>query len=198
MEERGLELKVGAFVFIGIVLLFTIVFSIGKVYVFQPGYRIRILFNFAGGIADAAPVRLAGVDIGEVDRIKIFYDDQILKTRVEVLTWIKKRIKIEKDAIARINTLGLLGEKYLEIVPGSHDAGFVEPNGTLIGEDPVMIDELAGDIKNLADSASVVMGKLERGEGTLGRFLTDDSIYVGLEEFVNDIKKHPWKLFRKK
>lgn len=197
MVERNFELKVGIFVFIGIILLFIIVFSIGRIYIFQPGYRIKVFFNFAGGIADAAPVRLAGVDVGEVDEITIFYDREMMRTRVEVLTWIKKDVAIEKDSAVRVNTLGMLGEKYLEIIPGTREAGFVEEGGILIGEDPIMLDELAGDIKTLADSAGNVMGSIERGEGTVGKLLTDETIYNNLEEFTSDIKRNPWKLFRK-
>jgi phospholipid/cholesterol/gamma-HCH transport system substrate-binding protein len=196
-DEKGFELKVGVFVFIGIVMLFIVVFSIGKIYLFQPGYRIRVLFNFAGGINEAAPVRLAGVDVGEVDKIKIFYDEDIMRTRVEVVAWIKKNVSIEKDSIVRVNTLGMLGEKYLEIIPGTQEAGFTDENGILIGEDPVMLDELAEDLKDLADSAGVVMGRLDRGEGALGKFLTEDTVYNNIEAFTEDIKKHPWKLFRK-
>jgi phospholipid/cholesterol/gamma-HCH transport system substrate-binding protein len=197
MEDRSFELKVGIFVFIGILILFIMVFSIGKIYILQPGYRIRILFNFAGGIANAAPVRLAGVDIGEVDRIKIFYDKEMMRTRVEVLAWIKKNVKIEKNSTVLVNTLGLLGEKYLEIIPGTQDSGFVEDDGFIIGEDPVMLDELAEDLKHFADSAGSVMRKLDTGEGTIGKFLTDDTVYKNIEEFTDDIKRHPWKLFRK-
>ncbi|MEE8360213.1 MAG: MlaD family protein [Candidatus Omnitrophota bacterium] len=196
-QEKNFELKVGLFVFIGIIMLFVIVFSIGKIYIFQPGYKIRVLFNFAGGLGEAAPVRLAGVAAGEVDRIKIFYDDDMMRTRVEVTAWIKKNVSIEKDAVVRVNTLGMLGEKYMEIIPGTREAGFIEENGILIGEDPIMMDELAEDLKDLADSAEVIMSRLDRGEGTIGKFLTEDAIYNNLEEFTYDIKRNPWKLFRK-
>ncbi|MFH1753343.1 MAG: MlaD family protein [Candidatus Omnitrophota bacterium] len=196
-QDKSFELKVGLFVFIGIVVLFVIVFSIGKIYIFQPGYKIRVLFNFAGGLGDAAPVRLAGVDVGEVDKIKIFYDEDMMRTRVEVIAWIKKNVSIERDAVVRVNTLGMLGEKYLEIIPGTQASGFAEENGILVGEDPIMVDELAEDLKDLADSAEAVMSRLDRGEGTIGKFLTDDTVYKNIEEFTEDIKKHPWKLFMK-
>ena len=104
---------------------------------------------------------------------------------------------IEKDSTVRVNTLGMLGEKYLEIIPGTSEAGFLEEDGVLIGQDPVMLDELAEDIKDMADSAGVVMGRLERGEGTIGKFLTDESVYNNVEEFTGDIKRNPWKLLRK-
>ncbi len=197
MEDKSFELKVGIFVFIGIVILFIIVFSIGKIYLFQPGYNIEVFFNFAGGIGDSAPVRLAGVDAGEVKDITIFYDTQMKMTRVKLEVWIKKMVNIEKDSVVRVNTLGMLGEKYLEIIPGTREAGFVEEGGFLIGEDPIMLDELAGDFKELADSAGTIMSRLERGEGTIGRFLTDESVYNNVEEFTADIKKNPWKLMRK-
>ena len=197
MSEKTLELKVGIFIFIGIILLFIIVFSIGKIYVFQPGYRISVLFNFAGGLSAAAPVRLAGVEIGEVDNIKIFYDEEISTTRIEVLTWIKKDVRIEKNSIVRVNALGLLGEKYLEIMPGSKESGFLEEGGVLTGEDPIMMDVLAGELKALADSTAVIMGRLERGEGTIGKLLVEEKIYNDLELLVEDIRKHPWKLFHK-
>ncbi len=197
MEEKGFELKVGIFVFIGILILFIIVFSIGKIYIFQPGYRIRTLFNFAGGLSEAAPVRLAGVDVGEVDKITIYYDKDMNKTRVEVLTWIKEDVQIERNSVVRVNTLGMLGEKYLEIIPGTRDSGFVEEYGVLVGEDPVMLDEVACDLKDLASSATAVMKKLEQGEGTIGKFLTDEAVYNNIEEFTDDIRRHPWKLLRK-
>lgn len=197
MEEKTLELRVGIFIFIGIVLLFIIIFSIGKIYVFQPGYKIKIFFNFAGGIGHAAPVRLAGVGIGEVDGINIFYDKEAQRTKVEIVAWIKKDVKIEKNSVVQVNTLGLLGEKYLEIIPGTEDTGFLADGGALTGEDPVRMDEFAKDLKGLANSAGAIMGKLERGEGTLGKFLTDDTVYKNIEEFTDDIKRHPWKLLKK-
>ena len=196
-DEKNFELKVGLFVFIGIILLFTIVFSIGKIYIFEPGYRVRVIFNFAGGLSDASPVRLAGVGVGEVDGLKIFYDQNLMRTRVEVTAWIKKNVSIEKNSIVRVNTLGMLGEKYLEIIPGTQEAGFVDENGILIGEDPIVMDELAEELKDLADSAGMVMSRLDRGEGTIGKLLTEDTIYRELEAFVKDIRKNPWKLFMK-
>lgn len=197
MDDKNLELKVGAFVFIGIVLLFIIVFSIGKIYLFQPGYRIRVLFNFAGGLGDASPVRLAGVNVGEVDTIKIFYDKDMMRTRVEVIAWIRKDIAIEKNSKVHVNTLGMLGEKYLEIIPGTHEAGVVGDNGTLVGEDPILLDQLLEDLNALAVSAGSVMEKLKSGEGTIGKLLTEDTIYNELEALVKDIRRHPWKLFKK-
>ena len=197
MTERNFELKVGIFTFIGIVILFIIVFSIGELYLFKPGYNLKILFNFANGITEAAPVRVAGVEAGEVETIRIFYSEDEKKTKVELAVWIKDDVNIEKDARATINTLGLLGEKYLEILPGSYEAGFLAEGESLVGEDPVIMGDLTRDMKNMADSASVIMDRLKDGEGTIGKLLVEEKIYNDLELLVEDIRKHPWKLFHK-
>ena len=49
----------------------------------------------------------------------------------------------------------------------------------------------------LLDSFIIVAERLERGEGTVGRFLTDESVYDNLEAFTEDIKRNPWKLMNK-
>ena len=197
MEGRTLELKVGIFISIAFMLLFIIVFSIGDVVFFEKGYRIKATFGFANGIAESAPVRLAGVHIGDIDKIDIFYDEEAQKTKVVLNAKITKKVKIEKDAMARINTLGLLGEKYLEITPGTRTVGFLEEGGVLIGEDPVYVEALTKDMKYLVDSASVIMQRLRDGEGTVGKLLVEEKIYHDLEAFVADIRAHPWKLLHK-
>ena len=73
-ESKAFELKVGLFITAGILIFFIIVFSIGDVYLVRKGYHINVVFGFANGITEAAPVRLAGVNVGQIDKIDIFYD----------------------------------------------------------------------------------------------------------------------------
>jgi len=197
MDGRTLEVKVGIFIFIALIILFIIVFSIGDFSVFEKGYRIRVSFGFANGIAESAPVRLAGVDVGDIEKIEIFYDEEAARTKISLHVRITRDVRIEKDAIARINTLGLLGEKYLEIVPGTGKAGFLEDGGSLIGEDPISVEALTNEMKELADSASVIVERLKEGKGTVGKLLVEEKIYNDLESFVADIKANPWKLLHK-
>lgn len=193
---RTVEVKVGIFILIGFLILIIIIFSLGETYFFSPGYRIKVLFNFANGIAMNAPVRLAGIEVGEVDNIRIYRDEKEKKTKIEITALIKKDIKIEKDAEAVINTLGLLGEKYLEIFPGT-SAETLKGGDFLVGKDPISTENMTTDLKEIMNSVKVIMTRLEKGEGTMGRFLTDESIYDNLEAFTEDIKRNPWKLMNK-
>ncbi|MFH0840163.1 MAG: MlaD family protein [Candidatus Omnitrophota bacterium] len=196
-KEMSFEVKVGIFILVGFVILLIMIFSISDIYFIKPGYHIKVTFNFANGIAMSAPVRLAGIEVGEISGIKVYYDTAEHKTKVEISAWIRKNVLIEADAQAVINTLGILGEKYLEIFPGEDRHNFLKDGSTLVGKDPVSMEDMTGQFKELAESATVIMKRLEEGEGTIGKFLTDDSIYNNLDEFTADIKENPWKLFNK-
>ena len=198
-EDRMFELKVGIFIAAGIIIFFIIVFSIGDVYLIKKGYHVNVLFNFANGLRESAPVRLAGVNVGQVEKIDLFFDETEGRTKVKIFAWIQdEKIKIKKDSTAAINTLGLLGEKYLEIFPSQEKTNFFLANGEeIIGHDPVPTAVLTEKVESLAESVSVIMKRLEDGEGTIGKLLTDDTVYYNLESFTEDIKKNPWKLLHK-
>ena len=197
-EDRSFELKVGLFVGIGILIFFIIVFSIGDVTLIKRGYRIYMVFSFVNGITKGAPVRLAGVDVGYIERINVYHDKEAQKTKVKLTALINSMdTKIEKNARATINTLGLLGEKYLEIFPGTFESGMLETEDTLIGQDPVIVQNLTDTMNQLVESTNIVMGRLKEGKGTIGKLLVEEKIYHDLEAFVADIKAHPWKLLHK-
>ena len=198
IESRAFELKVGIFIAAGIIIFFIVVFSIGDVYLVKSGYHINVIFSFANGIREGAPVRLAGVNVGQVDKIQIFFDEESKKTKVKIHAWINKDdIKVERDSLAVINTLGLLGEKYLEIFPGSDRNQMLANDATMLGRDPISTESITEKVGELASSVLVVMNRLKDGEGTIGKLLTNDKIYNDMEAFVEDIKKHPWKLLSK-
>ena len=196
-STKTFELKVGIFIMIGIAILFFIVFSVGEINFSKTGYKIKVLFNFANGIGGTAPVRLAGVGIGQVQGIRILRDEKTNATKAELTVWVNDNTKIENDAVVTIKTLGLLGEKYLEIFPGTPGNPVLKCNDTLVGKDPVPMEKFTEDLAKLADSVRTIVDKIKNGEGTMGKLLMDEAVYDNLEAFTADIKKHPWKLLMK-
>ena len=197
-ENKALELKVGIFIALGILIFIFMVFSIGDVYFIKQGYQINIVFDFANGLTESAPVRLAGVNVGQIDKIGIFFDEKEKKTKIRIAAGVRdNKIRIERDSVAVINTLGLLGEKYLEIFPGAATGDILGNGDEIIGSNPVPTEALTESIKNLADSANAVMTRLSEGEGTVGKLLVEEKIYDDLEALTEDIKNHPWKLLHK-
>ena len=226
--KSSFELKVGIFIFIGIVILSVIVFSIGNFYGVKRGYVLNMLFNFANGISVGAPVRYAGVEVGEVQDIEVYFDEKENIPMIRLQIWVAQNTWVNEDASATINTLGLLGEKYLEIIPGTREALLLQKGDTLRGKDPISTEELTRETKEtltkvdkmiesinkvvgdeefraslkntlanletLSSELSEVMTVVRKGEGTIGKFFTDDKLYNDIDEMVLDIKKHPWKL----
>ncbi|RKY32467.1 MAG: hypothetical protein DRP74_02510 [Candidatus Omnitrophota bacterium] len=192
-----LELKLGFFVFIGLVILAIFVLSIGSVQTWASGYRVNFVFNFANGIKIGAPVRFAGIDCGEVRSINFSFDNKEQETKVNVICWVKKEIKIPIDSTIWINTLGLLGEKYVEIMPGENYKSVLGENQSLAGVDPLPMHELVRSGKDIIDNLDASIKKIIAGEGTVGKLLYEERIYNELEEMIIDLKKNPWKLFWK-
>ena len=220
-RENGLELKVGAFVLMALLALSFFIISVSDLSFFEKGSHVQVIFGFASGLREAAPVRLAGVEVGLVKKLQVYTDEADGgKTKVRVNIWIKDGVAIPVDSNITINQLGLLGEKYLEIIPGTSKE-LVKGDGVLIGHDPVPIDQIAQRVSSLTTKIEAVVDNvnsgiltaknersledtlaafsavgtdLKEGRGTVGRLLTDEAIYNNLEELTADLKANPWKL----
>ena len=187
--KSKLEMKVGIFVFFGLVILVISVLSIGGFKSWASGRYIKFKFGFINGVKIGAPVRFAGVDVGQVKKI-YFVSSEEGGMKVEILGWVEDRVKIPADSAVWVNTLGLLGEKYIEIIPGK-DIHNLLPKGAVIeGADPVPMHEVERALKKATD-------KITSGEGTIGKLLFDETVYDELEAMVKDLRRNPWKIFWK-
>jgi len=211
-KSKALELKVGIFIFIGFVILAWFVLLIGGSKLMRVGYNIKVVFGFANGIKVGAPVRVAGVDKGEVKEIRLTYDSKG-RSKVIIKAYMDADTVIPRDSRAWVNTLGLLGEKYMEVIPGTDYRYLLSEEGHLLGEDPTSVQEVTDLAKDIALQAKSMMGSfketidalnpllknINEGKGTVGKLFTDDKLYTDIEEMFADLKKHPWKLlFRPK
>jgi phospholipid/cholesterol/gamma-HCH transport system substrate-binding protein len=195
--KTRLELSVGFFVFIGLVILLIFIFLIGDFKTWTAGYPVNFIFSFINGVKVGAPVRFAGMDVGEVKRINVEYAPQQQQTQVKITGWVKKGIKIPLDSTVWVNTLGLLGEKYIEVMPGEDYSKLISPGGYIVGNDPIAMHEVAQLAKDMVTNIDESITKIKNKEGTVGKLLYDDVLYKELEAFIKDIRKHPWKLFFK-
>jgi phospholipid/cholesterol/gamma-HCH transport system substrate-binding protein len=195
--KSKLEFKVGIFVFGGMMILATFVFLIGKYETWTSGYRVNFVFNFVNGVKFGAPVRFAGVDVGEVKDIKCVFMPDENKTKIKVNCWIRNDIKIPLDSTVWVNTLGLLGEKYIEVMPGKDYANLLLANQDMVGTDPVPMQEVTELAKKIATNLDDIIYKIKNKEGTVGKLLFDDAVYNDLQALVQDLRKNPWKLLHK-
>jgi phospholipid/cholesterol/gamma-HCH transport system substrate-binding protein len=197
MLDKKLEFKIGLFVFIGIAILTTFVLLIGDIKTWNQGYSIVIKYGFINGVKVGAPVRFAGVDVGEIKEINIVTDTKNQKTQVDIVAWLKKDVAIPSDSTIWVNTLGLLGEKYIEIMPGVNYASILKSNDTVMGVDPIPMHEVFRNAKDIVDNLDDSITRIRNKEGTIGKLFYDDSLYNELQGLVADIRRNPWKLFWK-
>ena len=125
MRERGLEFKVGLLIVASTAILLGFVFVLGN-YSLRSGFTVSLDYQYIGSLAAGAPVKLSGIKVGKATAVELHggaLDPAIGKrVQVRVTAWIEDRAAdaIRSDAEFFINTAGVLGEQYLEIVPG-HD-----------------------------------------------------------------------------
>lgn len=187
-RNERLELKVGLFIGAGIFIMFLIVFSISDLYLFKPGYELSILFDYVNGIGIGAPVRFAGVHVGEVRNVNIFYSNENEKTCVKLKLWVDASTRIEQDAGFRINTLGILGEQYIEISSGALK-NYLKGGDTVIGKNPVNVGRQMEIMSEFIGSGARLIQRLEAGEGSLGKFLVDEKLYDSLADILEKLDR---------
>jgi phospholipid/cholesterol/gamma-HCH transport system substrate-binding protein len=137
MTERQMQLRIGALVLVGILLFIGFVLSIGKrSTLFQEHYSLWSSFSSTEGLAVGSPVRLAGVTVGNVTRIAFGRDAR--DRRIAITLSVERRVqdRIREDSIASIGTIGLVGDKVLEVTVGSHDRPALQAGAQLASVDP--------------------------------------------------------------
>ena len=203
MKKFGNEFVVGLFVLACVAGLIYLTFSTGKVDLKKEGYHIYAVFNEIAGLDTKAPVMLNGLEVGKVDDIQIIYDDET--TKIKLKLWIKADAKIRENPAISIKTLGLMGEKYIQIA-SSHGKGFIQPEAVLAGKPYLDLDALMEQALVITEDVTTQVNKLlaglngtvEENKGSVTQIIKNlETSSKNLEEFSDDLKRHPWKLLMK-
>jgi phospholipid/cholesterol/gamma-HCH transport system substrate-binding protein len=175
MNSISTEAKVGLFILVGLIILGYMSFKVGQVgFGMKKGYNVSVLFDNVSGLKKDAAVQMAGVDIGRVESIRLEND----KARVTLK--INPSVQLERDVTAAIKTHGILGDKYIEILPGTRSAGYLKSGEQIARtERQADIDKLLNeltyvmsDIRNVTTSLSHTLGG-EEGEANLRRIVAN-------------------------
>ena len=215
-------IKLGSFFLVAFGLFFLTLLSMREVNIFKGSYIIIVRFDFSEGLRPSSPIRFCGVDVGEVKKVRIKEEGN--KPKVYVHAKIEKGVKIPKNSYFFINSLSLFGEKYLEINPPEEAIAYINEGDVIEGISPIPLFGLfatfnqtmkeieqfvkEGKIKtsfenillNIEDISLDIKGlvkDMRNKQGTIGRLIYDDSLYQTTEEFLRDLKEHPWKLLHK-
>lgn len=190
------ELRVGLFVLVGLTVLAAGIFYVTGAGILGPKYRIRTFLPEVSGLANGASVKLDGVEIGNVEAVKLVprvAGKLVDKNRnVEVDMRIDRRFQNEvlTDSVASLVTEGLLGNRYVEIQRGLTGTPLKE-NQEIPGAEEKAIKEvversaeLLGNLSALTDSAQDMLAGVRAGHGNLGKLLKDEQAYNRLNSIL--------------
>lgn len=162
--------KIGIFATVCLVILAVLIWKIEDINPFaEEGRRIDAVFDSVAGLDDKASVRVAGVRVGRVDAVGL--DGR----RARVTLFLEQPVEMPAGTFARVANLGLLGEKYIEIVPGPAGGAPLPPGAVLPGVTPPSLDEAIAKINDIGDSIKQVTGAIAGSDigGGINRLVSE-------------------------
>ncbi len=166
-----------------IVVLMAGLFLIGReTRLFASKNRYYFTVGSAAGLNEGNPVRLNGVTVGIVEKIDLPEDihKQLLTVRISIERQYEERIRA--DSRARVRTMGLLGDKYVEVSSGSPSAAMIPPGGAIPTQADTDIDKIiasGGDVVDnmvrISYSLTRILDRIDRGEGLVGQLTSGES-----------------------
>lgn len=230
-SERRRETIVGLFVLLGIGVAVLMIALLGSEQrIFEKRFPLRAIFGNVSGMRGGAPVFVAGLSVGTVEQLRFVRPGQGRRpaadpvpgagpaadriAEIEVVMKIEERFReqIRVDSVATVGSVGLLGDKSIEISVGSASRPMVEPGAVLTTVDPMSLtdvldevqpmatklDTILGDISILTgqmsseestltaglDSLANILQKVDRGEGTIGALVNDSTTVDEVDQLL--------------
>jgi len=139
MNKSAIETAVGIFVIIGIICISYLTVKLGNVGWFNDNYyALSARFDSVSGLTSGASVEMSGVEIGEVAAITLDLEELVAVVELRI----RKEITLTDDVIASVKTAGLIGDKYINILPGGSDVVLKAGDAITETESAIDLEEL--------------------------------------------------------
>lgn len=186
------KMKVGLVVTTALaIVLITVIFAGSLETLFSNNILLFAQVKDVRGLRTGSPVWLAGIEIGKVKNIRLHpeYGTLITMTvRSDASEYIKK------DATATVMTMGLLGDKYVEISQGSDNSANVSPNDVLKGKVHLELGDLydatsssLAKVSDVIEQLGLIVKKIDKSEGTIGKLLNDPAVFNNIKEATRSL-----------
>ena len=175
------ELKIGVLTSVALAIAAVAIFTLtGTKGFFWQRYHLKTRFPNAIGLSIGSPVRIAGVEVGSVRGIEIAGEEVDLVLEVNK----EHRNQITTASVAKLGSVSLLGEGAVDITPSTRgtplpDWGYITP-----GRTPKAFADIADQASEGIDQINGLLRDVRAGKGTAGKFMTDERLYVELQQFV--------------
>jgi phospholipid/cholesterol/gamma-HCH transport system substrate-binding protein len=188
------DIILGFFVLTGLLIFFGLIYYMGKQnQIFGADIKITSVFRNVSGLKSGNNVRLSGIKIGIVDHLEIVSDSSV---QVTMIIGEDEARFIKKDAMATIESEGLMGNKIVTISGGSTFSPGIEDGDEIESRSPIGIDEAIQTFMTTAEETSLLFTELNqiiinirKGEGLLGVVVSDSTVKDQFVELVSNINE---------
>lgn len=189
MKKGRNELVVGMFVIIGFLLLTITVFFVSGVYLFRPGYHVNVMYEYVSILDRGAPVRMAGVRIGEVSGVDLLFDPEAGKTRVRARVFIEKGVEVRDNYQFFIRGTHILSEPHIEVSPQPGAAPVLHDGDTITGVEPIPLESLIQRAHDIASHIDAILASFEEAMGDEESRLALKKIVLNLADLTESLNK---------
>jgi phospholipid/cholesterol/gamma-HCH transport system substrate-binding protein len=196
-QVRWSQLRVGLTVLFASVVLAVLIFLLsgGSAGLLTPKMTLKAYFENASGLRVGAPVRLEGVDVGNVTGIAVDPSRPLSPVVVYMKVALKYRGGLKKDSVATLATAGVLGETFVDITNKEARAAEAQNGDVLKTQDAPAIQDVirasSGTLQNvdiLVRRLDRIVSAIERGEGSIGKVIYDPELYNRLNTTLNQVQ----------
>lgn len=187
------QTKVGILFLGAMAMVVAFAFALGSIDILSSSKTLKVAYNFAGGIEVGSPVRVMGIKVGKVKSIDFEPDFKMPSTGEEVKLLITITVNntawptVRTDSRFFINLAGVIGEKFLEISPGSLEKPELESGQVVRGEDPPRIDQLISQSYALAGK---ILEFVNQNEGSVIQTIeTLNKLVVNFDKMLKQLEK---------
>jgi phospholipid/cholesterol/gamma-HCH transport system substrate-binding protein len=192
------ELRVGITVLVSCVTLAVLLFLMsGTRGLFSKRIMLQSYFDNASGLREGAPVRLSGVDVGNVIHIRIVPDKDKQQTPVEVIMKVSTKygFNLRRDSVTSLETAGVLGETYLDIDSSQAVGSTVQDGDTLATQVHPDFNQVVRASQSTLENMDALLKRADRilafaesGKGSLGKLIYDPTLYNRISSTVADLQ----------
>jgi phospholipid/cholesterol/gamma-HCH transport system substrate-binding protein len=198
------QLRVGTLVIVSLTILAIGIFFIsGQVGFFTHRYTLKAYLSTAGGVREGAEVRLAGIAVGNVARIRISpYPEPQRAVELDMRISRNYQNQIRADSVATMETVGLLGEGYIDISRGSSGQAVIPDGGEVrTSEEPDIkmvvrnANDVISNLRVLSAKLNDITGEIQTGKGSIGQLIYTptfanrlNATLDGVERLVNRVE----------
>ena len=183
MDKSRLEIKVGMFVLVGLVLLAVVLIQFSKgTSLFRGTYELRLHAVNVGGIKERAGVLLAGVEVGSVSDVKLADDGK----SVTILLKIYNDYPIYHDARFVIEQAGFLGDQFVSVIPTTNSLPLLQDGADVPCQEPFNLQEVARSTAGFIQRIDETAKKLDASVSDLQRVVLNENTLTNFAIAINN------------